>query len=636
MNINLRRLLIAVLLLGLLLPAVALYAKERSEFPDQYKWDLAPLYPTVEALKQEQHRFLADAEKLSAYKGKLGLSAKKFQEALDLYYRLENRLRRMESYAYMAVDSDTRVSESKALKSEIETIRTKFSGIASFIDPEIVALGQKKVNGFLAKNPGLKNYRFGLSETFRRQKHILSQPEEKIMAAAQDLTGQPDSLYSLFTNADLTQDTVTLADGTKVKMSYAAYEKLRQSLVDSDRVLAFKTLFGQYDRFKRTLAEILYGQMKAHRFNATARHYDSTLAAALDYPGIDTRIYTSLIEAAHQNFGTFHRYLKLKARALGKTKLDYTDIYLPFTRDVSIPAPYPQAQELLLQALAPLGEEYVNTVREAFQQRWIDVYPNDGKDQGAYSNGWAYEIHPYILLNYNDLYGDLLTLAHEMGHTMHSYFSNKNQPFPTADYSTFVAEVASTFNENLMNDYMLKKVTSDQEKFYLLGNFLDNSIRGTFFRQIQFAEFELMIHQRVEKGEALTDDVLNKMFLDLARQYYGYDQGVADVPDFIAAEWSVIPHFYYNYYVYQYSTSIAAASLLSQKVLDGEPGARDAYYNHLLKAGGSDNPVRLLQQAGADMTNPAAYQALMDRANRYMDEMEKLLDKMEKAKKVAK
>lgn len=624
-----RGLILIILFASSLAIAAGLSAQERSEVKAVDKWDLTPLYKDLVAFQTEKKQFIADTDQLAAHQGQLGKNAESFKKALDLYYDLERRMRKMESYVSRRADVDIRVSENNALNSEVESIRASFAKKASFIDPEITAIEEKRLKKFFQKEPELKIYEFPISETLRQKAHILTEPEEKILAAASDIAGAGHSTYSLFTNADMPRNSITLEDGAEVKMTYANFDKTRRSLVEADRVKAFEAFFAGYDTFKRTLAETLHSQIKTHRFYSTTRNYESTLDDALDGRDIDKAIYMSLIEAAHQNLPTFHRYLKLKARALGKEKMDYADMYVPFTAEVKIDVPYDQAQQMLIESFAPLGEEYVGTIKEAFTNNWVDVYPNEGKRSGAYSSGWDYDAHPFILMNYNDTFDNVLTLAHEFGHAMHSYNSNRTQPFPTASYATFVAEVASTFNENLLNDYMLNKVASDQEKLYLLGNFLDGSIKGTFFRQIQFAEFELLIHQKVENGEPLTDEVLNKMYLELVHKYYGYDEGVINIPDLIAVEWAAIPHFYYGYYVFQYSTSIAAASLLSEKVINKQPGALDSYFSNLLKAGGSDNPVKLLQLAGADMTKPEAYDALISRANRYMDEIEKILDKAE-------
>lgn len=618
-------LIVFTVVAGILLFASTLPAIDTNEVDNMNKWKLTDFYPSVEEFTQEKNQLAKDIEELPKFKGTLGESARKMLEVLELTSSLEMRIRKMESYTSRRLDQDTRVSDNLALQSEVEALRTRLAEAASFIDPEITKIDEKQMKKFFKQESGLKVYDFPIREIIRMKAHIRNEAEEEILAAAYDLYYTNETIFSIFTDADMPKRTITLADGSEVKMTFPNFDKVRRSLVEEDRKAAFEAFCGQYKEYVRTLAQTLFGQLKVHKFYTNMRHYDSTLEAALDHNEIDVKIYTSLIEAAHQHMDTFHRYLKLKARALGKEKLHYTDMYIPFTTGVKITMDYEQAQKTLLKALQPLGEEYVGKVKEAFENRWVDVYPSDGKRTGAYSSGWAYDVHPYILMNFNDSYSDTLTLAHEFGHAMHSHYSNSNQPFPTADYATFVAEVASTFNENLLNDFMLKKVENDDEKLYLLGNFLDGTIKGTFFRQIQFAEFELMMHKKVEQGEALTDKVLSEMYLDLTRKYYGHDKGVVDVPEMIAVEWSMIPHFYYNYYVFTYSTSVAAASLLSQKVIEKESGALEKYYANLLKAGGSTGPVDILKNAGADMTTPEAYQALIDRANRYMDEVEKLL-----------
>jgi len=625
MKSHIRLIAVLALVLFSLTLSGALLARERGEIEPQFTWDLTALYASPVAFNEAKNGFLPQAEKLNAYKGRLGESPATLKAALDMMYGLEKELRRMEAYAHKTLDQDTRVADNKARQQETETLLARWSELTAWGDPEIVALGKDKVDA-LSADASLKEYRYPLSETLRKQKHILPPEQEAILAAAGDTHGTPYNAYTLFTNADLPFETITLADGSLVKVDYANFDKIRRGLVESDRRAVFASYMGLHDQFKRTIGEMLYGQMKIHAFYAKQRGYANTLEAALDNDGIDPQIYRSLIQAAHDNLPIFHRYLKLKARALGKDKLVYTDLYMPFTRDVNIEMNYADAQKTLLTAFAPLGQEYVNTIGEAFNNRWIDVYPNEGKDNGAYASGWAYDVHPYVLMNYTDTYNEALTLAHELGHAMHSYNSNKTQPFATADYSTFVAEVASTFNENLLNDTMLKKVKDEDERLFLLGNFLDGTIKGTFFRQIQFAEFELIIHEKVEQGEPLTGEMLNGIFMGLVKKYYGVDEGVTEVPDYLAAEWAIVPHFYYNFYVFQYSTSVAAASLLSEDVLAKKKGALERYTG-MLKAGASKNPVEILQDAGADMTQPDAYKALMKRANLYMDEVEKILAK---------
>ncbi len=615
---------IAVAVFVSLVVATAALAGERKDIAVKDTWNLADLYPTLDAFKLAKADFAAKMDAVSGYAGKLGESAATLKAALDTYYGLEGELRRLESYAGRLSDQDTRDAAAKALDNEVSQMRVKFGAMASYIDPEIIASGESRVNGFLASEPGLKVYERPIRETFRRQKHILSGDQEKILAAAGDVAYTGMSASGLLSSADLPRVEITLSDGTVVKLTDANFVKHRRSPVKADRDKLATEFYAQYATFARTFGELLYSQMKSHKFFADARGYANTLDAALDRDEVDPAIYHNIVEAAHRNLPTFHRYLKLKARAMKVERLDYQDLYVPFTASTKIDVPYEEAQKLLAKAFVPMGKEYIKTVQRAFAERWIDVYPAEGKRSGAYASGWAYGVHPYMLLNYNDQYNDALTLAHELGHAMHSYYSNEAQPLPTSDYSIFVAEVASTFNENLLNDHMLKAVKSDDERFFLLGDFLDGTIKGTFFRQIQFAEFELRAHERVERGESLTGEELGKLYLEITRQYYGHDAGVCNVPDVFGSEWIYVPHFYYNYYVFQYSTSVAAASALGDRVLRKEPGALDAYYG-LLKAGGSKGPVDILRDAGVDMTKPEAYQALMDRANRYMDEMEMIL-----------
>ncbi len=619
---SIRRL--AVLALVALMTATAARAEERKDIAVKDTWNLADLYPTLDAFKKAKADFAGRMDAVSGYAGKLGESAATLRGALDTYYALEGDLRRLESYAGRISDQDTRDAAAKALDNEVSQMRVKFGALASFIDPEIIAVGETRVNEFLAAEPGLKIYERPIRETFRRQKHILSGDQEKILAAAGDIANTGISASGLLSSADLPRTEITLADGTVVKLTDANFVKHRRSSVKADRDKLATEFYAQYATFARTFGELLYSQMKSHKFFADARGYANTLDAALDRDEVDPAIYHNIIEAAHRNLPTFHRYLKLKARAMKVERLDYQDLYVPFTESTKIDVAYEEAQKLLAKAFVPMGKDYVRTVQRAFAERWIDVYPAEGKRSGAYASGWAYGVHPYMLLNYNGQYNDALTLAHELGHAMHSYYSNEAQPLPTSDYSTFVAEVASTFNENLLNDHMLKEVKSDDERFYLLGDFLDGTIKGTFFRQIQFAEFELRAHEMVERGESLTGEELGKLYLEITRRYYGHDAGVCNVPELFQSEWIYVPHFYYNYYVFQYSTSVAAASALGDRVLRKERGALDAYYG-LLRAGGSKSPVQILRDAGVDMTKPEAYQALMDRANRYMDEMEKIL-----------
>jgi oligoendopeptidase F len=360
-------------------------------------------------------------------------------------------------------------------------------------------------------------------------------------------------------------------------------------------------------------------------FYAKARNYSSSLESALDGSNIPVAVYQRLIQNVNDNLATFHRYLKLRARMMGVDQLHYYDLYAPLVKSVDVNYPYEEAEKLVLASLKPLGDAYSKVASRGFNERWVDVFPSTGKKAGAYSQGGAYDVHPYMLLNYNGKYDDVSTLAHEFGHTMHSYLANTNQPFPTSQYSIFVAEVASTFNEALLMDYMLKTIKDDNVRLTLLGSYVDG-VKGTIFRQTQFAEFELHIHEMAEKGESLTGDDMDKLYYDITKRYYGHDQGVCIVDDDVKAEWANVPHFYYNFYVYQYATSFTASSALSEEVLAGDKEAT-ARYLELLKSGGCDYPIALLKKAGVDMTTAQPFELTMKKMNRAMDEMEKILDR---------
>jgi oligoendopeptidase F len=370
---------------------------------------------------------------------------------------------------------------------------------------------------------------------------------------------------------------------------------------------------------------MLSGNVKSDIFRAQARHYSSSLEAALYPNNIPVEVYHALIDNVNKNLPAFHRYLEIKKRMLGVDTLKYLDLYAPTVKNVDLNYSYEEGTKLVLEALKPLGREYVSTVKKAINERWIDVYPTPGKVTGAYSNGAFYQGHPFILLNYNDLYDDVSTLAHELGHTMQSYFSNKNQPYPTSDYAIFVAEVASTFNEVLLFNYMIDKVKDDDVKLSLLMNWLDG-FRGTLFRQTQFAEFELKVHEEAEQGKPLTGDTFSNIYSDIVKRYYGHDKGVCYIDDYINMEWAYIPHFYYNYYVYQYSTSFTASISLAEKVMSGDPKALENYMA-FLSAGSSDYPIELLKKAGVDMTTAEPFEKAVEAMNKVMDEIETILDK---------
>ena len=624
-----KRLAFVLALLSLLIafsqiPASA-QTRQRSEIAPQDTWMLQDLYESDQAWEQAKNDVTAQFDQILNFQGKLTTSADQLLACLELNSKISREFGRLSSYASMKSDLDTRVSQNLAMTQQLEQLGTDFGSIASFIGPELVCMDKETIDRFIAEKPELKPYKMFLYDILRTKKHMLSEKEEKIVALTGLLSDGPYSIFSVFSNAELPYPEITLSDGTAATLNKAGYARYRVVQNRTDREAVFQAFWETFGKFKGTFGTQLYAQVKKDMFYARARNYNSSLESALDKNNIPTEVYLQLIENVHNNLDSFHRYLKIKKRMLAVDTLKYSDLYAPVVKGVDLKFTYAQAKDLVLDAVKPLGADYVRVTDQAFKNRWIDVYPTPGKRSGAYSNGSAYDVHPYILLNYNDNYEDVSTLAHELGHTMHSYYSNKTQPFPTADYSIFVAEVASTFNEALLIDKMLREIKDDDTRLSLLMNYLDG-LKGTVFRQAQFAEFELRIHQLAENGQPLTGDVLTEEYGKILKTYYGHDQHVCSIDDLYTVEWAYIPHFYYNFYVYQYSTSFTASTALAEKVLAQEPGAVENYLK-FISAGGSDYPIEILKNAGVDMTTPDPFQKTMTAMNRTMDEIESILNK---------
>jgi oligoendopeptidase F len=600
--------------------------RDRSKVVDKYKWNLAEVYPNPVAWRAQKEKITAELPKIREFEGTLSASPKTLADALELMSRLDKELTRLYVYASMLSDEDTRDSVPQGMQQEMQQIAASFGAYASFIEPEIVKIGSAAIEKTIGAEPRLKPYTFYLRDIARRAAHTLSDAEEKILADAGPLAGSPTNIYTILTNADFPYPTVTLHDGKTLKVDQAGYSELRASSNRDDRRVVMSAFFTALGSFGRTLGMTMNANVQKDLFYSKARKYSGNLEAALNGPNIPVSVYQRLIEGVNKHLPTFHRYLRLRKRMLGLTDdLHYYDLYAPLVSSVNLRYTPEEAQKLVIDAMAPLGTEYQSTLRRAFSERWLDWQPTEGKVSGAYSNGGAYDVHPYMLLNYLGQYNDVSTVAHELGHTMQSYFSNKTQPYPTANYPTFVAEVASTFNEALLIDYMLKQIKDTPTRLSLLGNYLEG-IKATVFRQTQFAEFELRMHEMAQKGEPITGDALAKVYLDITRRYYGHDQKVALVDDYIAHEWSFIPHFYRNFYVFQYATSFTAAEALSAKVLSGDQGATKRYLT-FLSAGGSKYPIDLLKDAGVDMTTGEPLDLTIRRMNEVMDETEKLLAK---------
>ena len=600
--------------------------RERSKVPAQYTWDLTALFPTDQAWRNEMEELVTELPKLKEYEGTLASSAQRLADALEAESRMGREASRLNAYASLRSDQDTRVSTYQGMRQEVVQLSSTLRADGAFIEPEILKMDNATLQRFITQEPRLQVYRHYLDDVTRRRPHTLSEAEEKLLASSAVMASGPSNAYSIFSNSDFPYPTVILSDGKTAKLNSAAYELQRASPIREDREKVMASFFGALGGYRGTFGSMMDTNVQASIFYARAQKYDTTLDAALNSQNIPTSVYTKLLEGVNRNLPTFHRYLKLRKRMMDLADLHYYDLYAPLVKSVNTEYSIEESEKNILAALAPLGEEYVAGAKRAFSDRWIDFYPTEGKASGGYENGEAYDVHPYILLNFNGRYDDMSTIAHELGHGMQSYFSDKAQPYPLANYPIFVAEVASTFNEAMLIDYMLKTTKDRDIRLSLLGRYLEN-IKATVFRQTQLAEFELRLHEMAEKGQPLTGDSISKLYAEIVRKYYGSEQGVCTVDDYVAYEWLFIPHFYYNFYVYQYATSFTAASALSEKVLSGEPGATERYLK-FISAGGSKYPIDLLKDAGVDMTTDEPLDLTIKKMDRIMDEIEKLLPQM--------
>lgn len=599
--------------------------KLRSDIDDKYKWNLKDIFNSDDDWRASMQKFLPMADDLAKYKGKLGTSAATLYKFLEEENKLYKELARLSTYSSMKSDEDKGNSTYLGMDQEISQKVSAVSAKLSFVSPELSAIPAEKIKKFMSQNKNLKKYEMFFDNLARQKKYILSDKEERIMAEARQMMSAPYDIYSIFSNAEMTFPTVELSTGEKAYLDHAAYGKYRTVENRVDREKVFHSFWGEFPKFQATFAQQLAANVNVDVFNKNARGYASCLESSISHNNIPTEVYYSLITNINKSLPTFHRYLKIKKRILGVDTLKYSDTYVSGVKGVDLLYNYDQGKQLVLDAVQPLGTDYVNTIRNAFNNGWVDVYPNKGKRSGAYSNGAAYDVHPFVLMNYNGKFDDVSTLAHELGHAMHSYLSNKNQDFVNADYSIFVAEVASTTNERLLDKVILDRTKDDNVKLSLLMTILDG-FRTTLFRQTQFAEFELKIHEEVEKGNPLTADKLNAMYKDILYRYYGQNEGITNVEDLYQVEWAYIPHFYYNFYVYQYATSFTASNSLSQDIMKGTPGAVEKYLK-FLSSGSSKYPIDLLKETGVDMTTSAPFEKTMAAMNYYMDEVEKILNK---------
>jgi oligoendopeptidase F len=598
----------------------------RDQIPDKDKWDLTDLYENDASWNSKKSELEGMIEVCGTFKGKLGDSADILFQCLDYSSMVLKEYRRLSSYASKRSDQDTRETGPLAMTQEIRQVGVKLRGATSFVEPEILSIDADKVQEFFRIKPELKEYKHYIDNIRRMKPHTLSTQEEKLIADAGLMSWTAYDVYNIFKHADMPRPTMTMDDGDEVRLDDASYTLYRADADRKVRMTAFEDFWGAYKSYERSYGAQLYGQIKRDIFYKNVRKYDSCLESALDANNIPTSVYTSLLSSVNEHLPTLHRYLKLRKRMLGLDELHYYDMYPSLVKDVELTYSVEEAQELIEAALKPLGEEYVALVDEAFTDRWIDMRPNTGKRAGAYSSGSAYDVHPYILMNYNGMYNDVSTLAHELGHALHSYYSNENQTFPNAYYPIFLAEVASITNEHLLVDHVLKQIADPNARLSILGNQLE-TFRVTLFRQTQFAEFELRIHEMAEEGKALTGETLSQVYLEILKKYYGHDQGVTVIEDLYGIEWVYIQHFFYNFYVFQYATSFCAATAVAERILAEGPRMRDTYIDRFLSAGGSDYAIPILKSIGIDMTTSEPFDMAIREMNRIMDEIEEILDK---------
>jgi len=604
---------------------------ERKDVPEEFKWRIQDIYASVELWKKDKSEALKMAEQIDKLALDWTSSSEKMVTLLEHLTKLYVKGIKLYQYASHNSNMDLANQEFQRMKGEMRNLFVQMNTKLSFMDPDILELGVEKFNLYLKEEPGLKPYKFGIEQVLRTKEHVLPTDQQKIVSLTGLFSGAVRQAANMLDDVEIPPAEVTLSDGKKIKLNYANYSRLRASANKEDRRLVMRTYWENHKKFQNTFAILLDGAMKQHFFNVRVRKYKDCLDARLFGEDIDPKVYHSLIDNVRKNLNPLHRYLILKKELLGVKEFLYEDIYASAVPKVTKKFSFKEAREIILTMMKPLGQDYLTGLRKAFDERWIDIYPNKGKQSGAYSGG-VYGIHPYIKMNYNGSYDSLSTLAHELGHALHSYFSNKTQHFENARYPTFLAEIASTFNENILMNYLLKKEKDDLFKLYILDGYLAQ-LRGTIHRQTLFAEFELALHQHVEAGKTLTPAWLNKKYLELARYYYGHDKGIVKVGDFIQNEWSGIPHFYLNYYVFQYSTGIIASQALTDMVLKGKRTEREKYLS-FLKAGGSRFPLDTLKLAGVDMTTSFPTQAAMKRFDRLVTEMEKIVKRLKKKKKL--
>lgn len=594
---------------------------ERKDIPVEDTWRLEDIFETDQAWENEFKDIQGLLPKGEQYQGKLGENADTLWDALQFQDEMTERLGRLYTYSHMRYDQDTGNTFYQGMDDRAKNLYSQASSIFSYIVPEILSIKEEIINRFMEEKEELKLYGQVLKEINLQRPHVLSAEQEALLAQASEALSASSNTFGMLNNADLRFPSIKDENGQEVELTHGRYTRFLESGDRRVRKDAFEAMYKTYGQYKNTFASTLAGTVKKDNFYAKVRNYSSAREAALSANNIPESVYENLVGAIHDNLHLLHRYVSLRKKILGVEELHMYDLYTPLVKDVKMEIPYEEAKNYVLKGLAPLGEDYVSVLKEGFESRWVDVHENRGKRSGAYSSG-AYGTNPYILMNWQDNVNNLFTLAHEFGHSVHSYYTRKNQPYQYGDYSIFVAEVASTTNEALLNDYLLKEIDDEQKKIYLLNHYLEG-FRGTVFRQTMFAEFEHLIHKMAQDGIALTAESFTKTYYELNKKYFGED---IVIDEEIGIEWSRIPHFYYNYYVYQYATGFSAAAALSSQILEeGQPAVER--YLGFLEAGSSDFPIEVLKKAGVDMTSPAPIEAACKVFEEKLTELEQLLNK---------
>lgn len=588
------------------------------------EWDLTDIYPDVGAWEQALEAVNQRIAGLTDYQGTLGNSAAAMLEALSAYSDTNKEAARVYVYTSLNRDADQREPEAQARFGLSRQMFTSLGEATSWINPELLAVGAERIEQFLSQEPRLGDFEFLLRDALRQSPHTLNEEVENILAQAGMALSSPQQIYENYANADIPWPTVTLSEGNEVTLSQAGYGLWRAAPNREDRKTVFDTFWGTWNQYADGMGATLAAEVQSNLFTARVRNHDSVLSHNLFDDGLPPEAYTQLVDQVNDALPAFHRYLELRGRMLGIDDLRYYDIYPPLVELDAGVFDIDRSTEITFEALRPFGETYLDLLEYGLSQNWMHSHPQPGKRSGAYMNGSVYDVHPYVLLNHNDDYESLSTFAHEWGHAVHSLLANANQPYTTAGYSTFIAEMASTINEILLQEYMIANARTDEERLYYLGGALEQ-IRGTFFRQTMFAEFELAIHEAAESGQPLTGPRFTEIYGDLLKRYHGHDEGVLTIDDAYMVEWAYIPHFYYDFYVFQYATSISGAAWFAEQFLAGDEEVRDAFIR-VLSAGGSDYPHEiLLNEAGLDMTTAEAYEPVRRRMIDLMDRIEALL-----------